>query len=276
MNSSLQYSFEELKNLTSRSNYREFILSCIEIRSRKGRRFGYADIARKASFRSRSFPRDVALGQKSLTLQSLQKFTTGLGLKGDLAEYFKTLVELETPECRAQNYKIEKAESKLRNLRSRLLKKSFSSIDDKNNEAPFEVASIPQVYAALGLPLVGATSLEIQKRTNLPADEISLVLEKLLDTDFIEQRGPRFVAKQNHLNLPGLKKSQIFKEFFLKTMSEASVMARRHFDSDENLFFSSSFSVKKSELRDVLLRYVDESEKPQGDSVVSMACALFK
>jgi uncharacterized protein (TIGR02147 family) len=278
-----QYDFEDLKILTSRSNYREFILSCIEIRNKKGRRFGYSDIARRGAFKSRSFPREVALGKKNLTHSSLQKFVIGLGLKGILAEYFRALVELETPECRTQNFQSDKLENKLRNLRSRLLKKSFANVDTKVSEAPFELAHIPQVYAALGLPLVGATLSEIKKRTSLPIDEIATVIEKLLKSGFIEQQGQRYLAKQNHLNLPGLKQSQIFKEFFLKTVAEASMKARSHFDSDEDLFFSSSFSVKKSdlrqlknELREVLLRYVDDAEKPQGDSVVSMACALFR
>ena len=57
--------------------------------------------------------------------------------------------------------------------------------------------------------------------------------------------------------------------------------AKRRMNSDEKLFFSSSFSVRseklpdlKSELRDLLLRYVDTSEIAEGDKVVSLVCAL--
>lgn len=281
-----QYHSDDLKKLVSTLTYREFIVTCIEVRSQNGRRFGYSDIARKASFKSRSFPRDVTLGSKKLTPASLEKFILGLGLKGTLAEYFKTLVEIEIPECRNYKFQFEKAENKLRNLRSRLLKKSHSvsnsTTEKQNPDAPFELSAIPKVYAALGVPDIGATVHELRQRTELPSIQIHPILQKLLAAGLIRKNKDRFIAQENHLNLPDLKQSAIFKQFFLNSLVEASQKARTHFNSDENLFFSSSFSIKKSDLpslkndlRETLLRYVDDSEKPQGDKVVSLACAMF-
>lgn len=275
---------ETLKYLVSSANYRDFIKRVIESKRRDGRRFGYSDIARYAGFSSRSFPRDVAIGKKKISLQSLHKLSVGLGLTGDLAQYFRILVEIEHPSCRLRPTSLDRQLRSLQNLKGRILQKSrIHSLQPlREGEVAFSVPTLPLIYAALGTTETGASISEIQKRTGLRKNEIATTLTALKESDLVEKQNDRYFAKEGHLSFQGLKQSEIYQKFYLHLIEQASANARARFNSDEHLFFSSSLSIDQSDLpklkeslRAVLLDYVDRTEKPSGDKVVSIACSFF-
>jgi uncharacterized protein (TIGR02147 family) len=273
---------QDLRKLVSVENYRDFILAMIELRRATGKRFGYSDIARRARFSARSFPRDVALGTKRLSPRSLAQLSVGLGLKGDLAEYFRILVEIETPDCRVKTQSTEKLENSLKNLRTRILRRSDEVPNPSSQETLPELFSIARIYAALGDPADGASLSEIQNRTGVNKSEIQHIIAKFKKSGLITERHERYFACDKHLSLSQLKAGSDFQKFFLLLLSEASALARADFESSERLFFGSTFSVSradlpalKSELRSILLRYVDQSESARGNAITSLVCALI-
>jgi uncharacterized protein (TIGR02147 family) len=274
---------DSVMELISSHCYRDFIKKIISLRSAKGKRFGYADIARKAGFAARSFPRDVAHGQKKLTLQSMTKMIKGMGLSGEIAQFFKYLVEFSHPDCRVKNFTDEQIQKSLSNLKHRLKEKTYLAVpnNDKQDFA-FEILNAPIVYAALGEIGIGSTLEEIVARSGLPEANVLAILEKLEESKIVEKNLFQYIAIENHLNFSGLGQSDVFKKFYSNLLQKAQASAEKNFSSDNELHFCSSFSVNKKDipslkenLKALLLLYVDQNEVNTGDRVVSLACSLF-
>lgn len=268
-----------MKNILETSDYRSFIKEWIN-EVKKVKKFGYSDIARFGGFSARSFPRDVVNGTKRLTLISLPKFVKGLQLTGEISEYFRVLVEIEHKDCRTKHLDLLKLEE----IRQRLKERILSRQDDTKTtkDSAFNVSSLPEVYAALGSLDKGASIKEIIERTTLSSFDIEAALQQMLKEGIAVRKKSRYFVHKAHLNLEGLKQSEIFKKHFVWSSERSSRMARVGLDSDSKLFLSSAFSVDqkdlpklKEELRTVLLKFVDNSEKADGNKVVNIVASLF-
>lgn len=276
MTSTSSQQFDLLLNST---DYREFMCRWIELR-KQSTKFGFSSIARNAGFSARSFPRDVALGKKRLTLNSLPKIIKGLRLTGDLAEYFRILVEIEHEDCRTKSTDpLRLLENKAR-LATRIQARQGMTVADE--DGAFEAARLPEVYAALGTAEHGATLDEILRRTKCTGPEIRAALEKMQQLGMIVARGQRYYSREAHISFEGLKKSDAFKKHFIRSSERSARMAKVGLSSDSKLFFSSAFSVNerdlpklKEELRSVLLRFVDGAEHAEGSTVVNLVTSLF-
>ncbi|MFZ4402510.1 MAG: TIGR02147 family protein [Pseudobdellovibrionaceae bacterium] len=274
---------DALKRFAEVQSYRVFIKTILEFRSENGRRFGYSDLARLGGLSARSFPRDVTLGKKNLTLASIPKFVLGMGLTGDLADYFRLLVELEHRDCRARKSGEAQLNKLIYNLRKRILDRASPSASKEIiSKNLFQSQYVPLVYAALGNATIGSTCSEIEKKTSLNKEVVISTLSKLLEFGVVDKKQSRYFANENHLNFPGLSQNEIFRNFYIHLLEKAQHKAKTDFASDSNLHFCSSFSVQekelpkfKDELRSLLLRYVDSAEDSNGNKVVSLACSLF-
>lgn len=267
-----------LATLVTQTSYRSFIATLIALRKTQGRPLSYAQLSRQLGVKARSYPRDIVLGNKRMSSTLLPGFVKALGLSGDLKSLFIDLVEYEENSCRISGRSEYQISASIEKTRRRILSEASSAI---GIDAAFDMAEIPKVYAALGDPVKGASLQEIESRTSIVLERLSVLLDKMVEIGIAEKRGTRFRAKQSHLAIRGLKTSGAFKQHFLKVTEEAFNAAKRQMNADDKLFFSSSFSVRsgglaelKSELRDLLLRYVDVSETAEGDKVVSLVCAL--
>jgi uncharacterized protein (TIGR02147 family) len=273
----MTFTSESLARLVQCPDYRSFILVYKEERS-QSRPFSYAKISQRGGFSSRSFPRDVATGKKRITASSLYPMIKGLGLKGDLADYFKTLVHIEHLETCYPAKDRTSLERKLQNLRDRISKKRKVSLGND----PYASEFFPFVYAACGVSSVGATLKEIEKRTELPRSRVEKTVQDLVNLGLLVYKEPNYIPVESHLLYEGLNESRAFQKAFQYLLSVSSAKAERNFDSKVDLFFSSCFSVRKSqlprlksELRDLLLCYVDSAEDPEGDKVASVVCSLI-
>ena len=117
-------------------------------RSRK-HRFGYSDIARKGGFGSRSHPREIALGIKPITARSLHKMVSGLGLSGEVAEYFRLLVYQHHHELSPVPVSPERLVAQRASLKARIRDRLDKTKKDRE-AAVFLKAHFPTIYAAQG------------------------------------------------------------------------------------------------------------------------------
>jgi uncharacterized protein (TIGR02147 family) len=267
-----------IESLMQASDYRSFILTLIQER-KKQKHFGYSDIARIGGFSARSFPREVAIGKKHLTLTSLPKMIRGLRISSDLSDYFKLLVEIDVPDCRPKIVEETKLLQMKENLKKRILSRRYIQIE--NSDKAFMLSCIPRVYAALGDLKNGSDLKQIIDKTSLSENEILEALKCMLDNQIVEKKGRKFFAKEMHANFQNLK-SEIFKKHFIKTAETSIQMSKQFIESDEKLFLSSAFSVSrhdlpklKEELRSLLLKYVDSAENARGNKVVSLLASLY-
>ncbi len=270
---------EALRALLDSESYREFVRLWIVERS-KIRRFGFSDIARNGRFVSRSFPRDVQKGTKRITLRSLAKFSQGMGLTGDLAAYFKLLVEMEEPECRSDGIDILRLKRTQAALKSRLLERAGFSLKASPGESIF-LEDFPRIYAGLGTEEGGASLKEVSSRTGLSVAVLKKALSTCVEQGWVRKEKDRYFASVSHVNVEGLNVSIPFQKRFARSCSKAMKASEVRLNSPDALFFSSAFSVRaanlpalKDELRSVLLRYVEKVEVAEGDRVVEMVAAL--
>lgn len=267
------------RRLVEVKNFREFIVRVLELRTSDQRKFGYADLARSSGFVSRSFPREVVTGKKTLTLDSLRKMSKGLGLPKDLIQYFTYLVELEVESCRAEGKSTLSIEKSLKNLKSRIVQKENELL--KEADGPFANKFLPRVFAALGAELDGASTTEVKKRTSFSEETILTSLKTLEDLGLAVRKGTRFYPQVSHPSLQNLNSETQFKRYFKANLDEISKELEADYSKDHCLSFNSCFiiSIKdavrlKEELRELLLKYVDEHDSPTGDKVVSLICSL--
>lgn len=272
-------SSENLEKILKAPDYRSFI-SLIITERKKSKRFGYSHIARFGGFKARSFPRDVVSGKKRITLNSLPKFIKGLGLTSDLAEYFRILVEIDEVDCRTRNGDLAKLMKMKSNVEKRIASKQSIQLTD-GQDRNFIHSSIPKIYASLGSLDVGVHIESILKKTSLPESEVHRCLEFMVQQKLVRKSKAKYFPTENHLNFQNLK-SDIFKKHFVNTAEESIVMSKKHIQSEEKLFLSSSFSVNKAELpklkeelRSLLLKYIDSSENSDGDRVINLVASLY-
>jgi uncharacterized protein (TIGR02147 family) len=283
----VQFTPEQLRLLAKSESYREFLKTAFSLQmERKGSAhaaFSYAAFARKAGLASRSFPRDVVLGNKRLTAASALAFADALEIKQDLRQLFLSLVDVEGHGNASTPLLLKKAKLQLSQVRKRLL-----SNKDSNTESETSLSQHThwfEVYAGLGTQEHGAELSEVLERTGLSATLCSAILVEMANTGIVRTtaqavRGKvhtRFHPTEAHVILDRLGESQQFKKIYLHDLKQVHGRARKNFQSKKELFFSSAFAIRsskmeqfRSELRELMLRFLDQSEDAHGDLVVKL------
>ncbi|MBY0451805.1 MAG: TIGR02147 family protein [Bdellovibrionaceae bacterium] len=267
----------EVDRLLKKENYREFMKAFLQLREEAGKPLSYAGLSRQLGIKSRSYPRDIMMGQKRMTPVLLPKFISVFGLDANLKTYFIDLVEKEEPGCRVSGRSLFEIEKSAERFKSRVRSESPTI----RTEDVYMTAEMPRVYAALGSVDKGASFIEITKRTAMDEVRLKLILDKMVEVGLVLKKEKRYFALQIHLQMKELKTDQMFKQYFIKVANDVIYEAQKKMNSDDKLFFSSAFSVSaermpdlKKDLRQLLSQYVEASEKSEGDKVVSLLCAL--
>lgn len=272
-----------IRLLLEASDYRDFLKRSFDCLRDRKRGFTYAGFVRKAGFSSRSFPRDVVLGKKRLTFESATRFANALGLRADLKSYFIFLVARDEPELQLPETGDGEIQESLKKLRKRLLSK-FSEIRAEGTPRIYRHKEWLEIYAALGSKESGATLAQVCSRTHLSRSCCRGVLEEMNQAQLVtyDQRTSRYFMRDGHLIFKKLGKDQDFKRWYLQCLEEARTEARQAFQAPESLFFNTVFSISranlsilKEELRELLLRFVDSAEEPDGDTIARLSLAFY-
>ena len=260
--------------LIESKNYRDFIRSALEKNGFRGTRTNYAAFARKSGFSSRSYPRDVLAKKKRITLASLPKFIRGLGLTGDSKEYFQFLVAFEEHDIRPDLSK-EQILKKLLTLRERI--RSQKKVIQLSVQGYENYERWQRVFAGLGSLEEGASLEEIQVRTKYSKATCLEILNQMQDHKIINHDlgTNRYYVTTLNFHIPGVNKSSHMQMHFKQLLTSADAHMKDTFESGEFLFFESLFSVDKArlpelktELRKVLLDFVENSENSSGMNLV--------
>jgi len=271
------------KLLIGAKDYHQFLDDAFSRLKKESPQFSYAAFARKAGMSSRSFPRDVALGQKSLTLSSAKAFSAALGLRGRLNTFFMLLVERDEPSLRGPKATVESINARLLEMRESLLNQDIR----KNSQSARDIFKSIQwlkIYSASGKVGVGATLEEISQRTKISTDELQNYMNDLLQKQILSWDGKakRYCPLHSYQIFEDLKGDDFFRHWYLQSLAEAKMKVDKDFASDKQLFFTSMFSVRsdkmtefRKELRDILQRFSEDSEDAEGDSLAKMVVGFY-
>lgn len=268
--------------LVTATDYRDFLRKAFGEMQSHNPRFSYAHFARKAGFSSRSHPKDVLDGYRRMTPATFSKFSKALGLVGDSKNYFTYLVGLEEPDIQPGNCSKQEMLMKLNKIKNRLQAR-LEMQKNSGDEEIYKIKHWQELYAALGTPTEGASLEEVAGRSRLPARVCEASLQKMCECHLIlySQETLRYFTKNLHVAFDKLGRDQFFKSGYLDMAHSLQKDARTNFDKNDRLFFSSAFSIRKSDLpkarkalREALLQFVADAENSEGDTIARVVVAM--
>jgi hypothetical protein len=275
-------------SLSKTQSYREFLQIYFAETE-----LSYAEVARRAGFSSRSYPRDVTENRRRLTAKALPSLMRGLRLDASLSRLFQALYFREFPE----EHVGQLSRSAINAWITKERKRSVSGpirLDLNMNQVlhsaskPAHIAgAFTEVIAALGEPGTGATLEEIHQRTGRSKEELALILSSLEKDQVIDYSANacRYLPKSGHINLTGFPRSELARTVFQAAVQKLDHVANRHFSHEDALFMTSAISVKKSELprlkkemRELILKFIDRNVEntDSPDTVVHLVNAIFE
>jgi hypothetical protein len=274
--------------LAGARSYREFLHVVFKIWAQADLAMNYAEFARRAGLAARSFPRAVMNGEKKLSESSLPLFLQALGLRGNLRDLFRLLVakeeRLKSILGELTELNVTKLDSQIERIRTRLAQKR-TRIKPLRNEDFFRNRIQTLIFAGAGSLESGSDINTISSRTGIA---VNLVTNEL---PLMEKLGMiKFDTENNwvwplcfHIDITNSGRLRAVEADFIESSRNLEQVARRRFSSDDELFFQSVFSVKKSNLghlkvalRDLLLTFAEENEDSDGDRLMRIVTGFFK
>ena len=262
--------------LIKSEDYREFLKdSFVQMKAAK-KSTSLSTLAKKIGCRSKSYPREVMTGRRALTNDYAPRFADAFGIRGDAKKLFLKYVELErAPEKERLNFEIHK-------LRARLLGRIEH--DTVKPSDLFLSTVWVDVFAALGSPDSGASLEEICSRTELKKEQVSQVLNAMIPKGLVRRAtdSDRYLPIMLHHFFNGAEADTIFQDRFLELLDRTKVKAKVSMKSETELFLCSTISVKsfelprlKSELREVINKFLQDNECAEGDRISSVLIAML-
>jgi uncharacterized protein (TIGR02147 family) len=268
-------------------DYRQFLSSRVQKQeSDRGKKANFSLLTRKAGFTSRSYIKEVLEGKKNITQASLPKFIRAFDLKGSEARFFECLVALDNPEIDIGLKNPQDVHREFERVNEKLKRRSLQPSESvqKNLSSPwaFKIRHVGEVYAALGTLEDGASLDEIQRRTELSPGKCQHVLNFLIENKAIVSKGNRFFVNNLALDIFGLGKDSHFRAQYLEAVSHLHKKGFENFDSREQFFFHSNFSVSRSQmpklkekLKELILEFIDESQADSGDKIAKLTLGFY-
>lgn len=264
----------------------EFLRFFIKPFSPHSRAFSYAEFSRRAGFSSRSFPREVCLGRRSINFENVSQFIRAMGLTGEWKEFFQNLVQLsddrltvaERNKIKARQFKLN---AKLQKTKVRTTKKD----DQKFADQVFAINDLPRIFASLGKVDVGESLEEISKRTRIKSESLLQQLNLMVKLNLVtfNRKTQKYLPMSIHHAVVGAGQSHFFRHYYIKGLHDAELQARKYFASDEKLFLQASFSVRdqahlkqlKNELREIVFKFIEDNEDSEGSLIADLNVGLF-
>lgn len=267
--------------LVDQEDYRVFLKQALGFLGFGGQRINYAAFSRKAGFSSRSYPRDVVVGKRRITAQSLPKFIRGMGLRGDLKTYFVFLVSLHQDDLNTTHLSKADIQQQLKKIRQRLQAKAVPSTAPLLSLAKFKYWQ--EVFASLGDPEKGATLADIAARAQLATAQCQTILAEMCASGCVEylSETDRYRGIALNLNLEGLGKELFFKNHLQSRLQKINRNIGVDLNSPDWLVFDSVWSVQKQrlpefkqEFRKLILQFIETTEEAEGDSLAHVFVSL--
>ncbi len=252
----------------------------------------YAEVARRAGFSSRSYPRDVTVGRRRLTGKALPRLIKGLRLERDQELLLRALFYSENPSEHPDLRPRERWREQVVRARERLRRGPLrkvpvaANLDSAHSLLPRDGGALFELVAALGDPGHGSTLEELRGRTGQEPIQMVRLLERLVRVGLVRYSGDerRYAPTAAHLDLSGLPQNEIVREAFLQASRKAVQAAEAQFSKEDALFLTSSVAIPKSrlaqlkqELRKTMLRFIDSAVEPPDNPevVVNLTCTFL-
>lgn len=266
-----------IKQLVECKTYQLFLVLYFTETKKVSKSMSLGHLALKSGL-SKSLIAGLLDGSKRITPKTIGPIRKALNLPPLLNEYFYYLVAQEVPEILEVS-----TSAKAKNLTkkyARLVIEEYVTTD--NTDDFFKNPHNPIIYASLGTYETGATLKEILGRSLLSEAEVTKALSALGSIGAVKEVKGIFLANRQFMFRTSAKNNSNFHHYFLHTLTLQEHAARRKFEDTEKLFYSNVFSIQDSDMKDLredLLKllnlYVQKSENPSGNKIVTLQTSLF-
>ncbi|OFZ23103.1 MAG: hypothetical protein A2202_08270 [Bdellovibrionales bacterium RIFOXYA1_FULL_36_14] len=263
------------KLLLECKSYDDFLRKAFSYLQKENKIFNYSELARRGGFPSRSYVRQLILGQKNITWHSLDGICQAFDLTGLSKKYFTVLWEMSSIKNKEKTIKFN---SKLLSLTKQIRGKK-TQIDT----SLYELEDWPVVYASLGSEQEGASLNHIQERSKLDPKQCILILNHLEEKGLVRKSNTHYYPISNHIALNEMGSDQFFRKYYIKKLDALKIRAEKNFISDKDLYFQSTTCIPakqikkfRQDLRELLLEYVDTIESTDGDTTVSLLVSMYE
>jgi uncharacterized protein (TIGR02147 family) len=269
--------------LLAANDYRSFLREAFAVFKRENPKFSYALFSRKAGLLSKSYPRDVSLGRRRLTLASTASFSKALELSAESKAIFELLVAKEEKSVRPPGWDEHQVQARLEKLKIRSERKKQKSVHTEQKTFP-EFRHWFEVYAALGTKELGASLEQIVSRTRSKKSICESVLQSMtaFGACIHDPKTNRYKPLSLNPLFEGLGKNPLFQSWFLHCLDLTKTEATNRFSSDQALFLGSALSIQshklpllKKKLQEVVFQFIEDSEVSEGDRVAHVVAAIF-
>lgn len=254
-----------------------FVIKAFDIFLQAHPKANYAELARAMGFASRSFVRQLSLGEKAPNLSNHQRIALGLRLSSEASEFFSLMIEKENygPSTNLQR-RVENAELKLR----RSLEKNIRRVR-KTDPVPFE--KWPFIYASLGSLHQGRKLKDIVRISKQDENVVLEILDYLVKKNIVDfdQKSNRYFPKEDIIDIGELGHSRVLKSLFKQASMEALRRVDTEMSHEESLFHSSVFSVRRDQmpnltkdLQKLLAQYAASAEDSNGEQLAVLSAAM--
>lgn len=263
-------------------DYREFLDLCFSQLKRRNPAVSYSMIASRAGFKARSYVREIFLGVKPVTTKGFDALCRGLQLTKPGAEYFRLLLALEFDDFNSKGLgRVELADA-LAKHRAKARKRSEHRKGRPSETTSFSIVRWPHFFAALGTCEAGATLAEVSSRTGCDERTCDDTLDEMAKHSLVRIEQGRFYPQNQHLIFQKMADDKKLQDFYLADLARLQKRIVSGVERSDHLFLDSTFSVHRSNLPglrkalwDTLVAYIDDSEEPSGDAIVTLLCGLF-
>ena len=276
-------------DLTEITTLQGFLWRCFEIKKSRFPRLSFAQIARQGNFSSRSNVRLMLLGEKAVTLTSLEQFSQAFSLSETQHAFAKALLEWERAKRLGDTKKSLQTQAQCRTLRSLVSKdeaqKTLTPAVARQLLRRFSSRWM-RVFATLGNGRSTATPLaEIASISGLPSAECLSVLNILNDARCVEHLDKKWWWTDiAFIDQSGLE-DDVLRDTFLsnferikKTFLQRSRAPTSQKATDGDLFLTAECLVAKAQrhafkksLREAVLKVLRAYECRGGDQIVTLS-----
>lgn len=268
---------DQWKPLKETFDYRGFLQAYIGLR-----RISKSQLSLAAGF-NRGFVADIISRRRRLKSDTVYALEKTLRVPSIGKKYFRLLVAQDEPELFPE-YETEKIAPLLSEMRKRAWNKSYRQVNGSDYSAlrkMFNSNDLVSIFAASGLPGVGALLEEIQSRTQFSSQRVRSSLEELMRLGIFKKQGDRYESQDLHVFLQTENVDALLSDSFQRAARQASNrVSQKHSNTDE-LFFSSTFCVDKKmlpdlkkALRETALKFIDDHIQADANQVVHLLTAL--
>jgi uncharacterized protein (TIGR02147 family) len=270
-----------MTDICASKNSLEFLQNWFYSAKEKNQKLTFEAIAQRAGYSSRSFVRQVILGEKPMTAKALPRFINVMKLSKDQETLFRLLLEKDYSSFNIHKRDQKEIDADIRELQNKIQLKKSKKVNAAVLGSPLMKQAV-LVYPYIGREK-GTNAAELSAKCGVSAADCTLILKDFVKAGFVEKKGGAYFATERLLQVKEESSTELLKSHMRVGLSQFSNLVNSGVPfAKDQLLFRAQYSVEekraeefKSRLRSLLVEFVEASEADEGKKIINLVCGFF-